>query len=72
MFNEIENREYVQYDHNEEKLSFNHSENGDFLEFSIKFTYKILPIFHKVIQKLKQFINNIDDFEKLFKLLYGY
>jgi len=63
VFNEIENKEYVQYDHNEDMLSFKQSEHGDFLEFSIKFADKITH-FSRSYTKAQIVISNIGGFVK--------
>ena len=63
IFNEIENKEYVQYDHNEDMLSFKSSGNGDFLEFSIKFADKI-TLFSRSYTKAQTVISNIGGFVK--------
>ena len=63
IFNEIENKEYVQYDHNEDMISFKASGNGDFLEFSIKFADKITK-FSRSYTKAQTVISNIGGFVK--------
>ena len=61
IFNEIENKEYAQYDHNEDMLSFKALENGGFLEFSIKFADKITK-FSRSYTKAQTVISNIGGF----------
>ena len=61
IFNEIENKEYAQYDHNEDVLSFKAFENGGFLEFSIKFADKITK-FSRSYTKAQTVISNIGGF----------
>ena len=63
IFNEEENKEYVQYDHNEDMLSFKASENGNFLEFSIKFADKITH-YSRSYTKAQTVISNIGGFVK--------
>ena len=61
IFNEIENKEYAKYDHNEDMLSFKALENGGFLEFSIKFADKITK-FSRSYTKAQTVISNIGGF----------
>ena len=63
VFNDIENKEYVQYDHNEDMLSFKASKNGNFLEFSIKFADKITH-YSRSYTKAQTVISNIGGFVK--------
>ena len=59
----IETKEYVQYNHNEDMISFKSSGNGDFLEFSIKFADKITK-YLRTYTKAQTVISNIGGFLK--------
>ena len=63
VFNDRDYKEYVQYDHNEDMLSFKYPENGNFLEFSIKFADKITH-FSRSYTKAQTVISNIGGFVK--------
>ena len=63
IFSKKQTKEFVQYNHNEDMLSFKESGNGDFLEFSIKFADKITK-YSRTYIKAQTVICNIGGFFK--------